>query len=120
LDRRSNRDQGQPHKEAEDRPQGCGISVEVDAGKMQIDRRYYAEPDYTQPQCQGKRQIAYYALGLVSHDTSSLSAAWDLMHEISADEVDLPAVGIEGQAILSPANQPQRVAGHIGEWHGAH
>src|SRR5215471_21747381 len=33
MDRRSRRDQGQARQEAEDRSQGCGISLETDAGR---------------------------------------------------------------------------------------
>ena len=37
-----------------------------------------------------------------------------LMHEIPADEKDLSAIGVEGQAILSPADQALSVARHAG------
>ena len=39
-----------------------------------------------------------------------------LMHEISADEVDLAAIGVERQAILPPPNKAQRIASYGGYW----
>jgi len=38
-----------------------------------------------------------------------------LMHEVPSDEVDLSAIGVEGQAIFSPAYQALRVAGYVGD-----
>lgn len=42
------------------------------------------------------------------------------MHEGSAYEDHLASIGVEGQAILSPAYQALRVAGDVGNCDGAY